>query len=155
MNKKKSSYEGKQNHIIKLVTPKIETFTNIYKGNVYSIDFTIPEFTAICPKTGLPDFGTIFISYKPSHVCVELKSLKEYILYYREIGIFHENVVNKIYDDIYMAAKPFYLKVIGDYNPRGGIKTSVERNSDNNWVANLNRSQQKSSKKNRDDEAVF
>ncbi len=133
MNKKKSSYEGKQNHILKLVTPKIETFTNIYKGNVYSIDFTIPEFTAICPKTGLPDFGTIFISYKPSKVCVELKSLKEYILYFREIGIFHENVVNKIYDDIFTAAEPLYLKVIGDYNPRGGIKTSVERNSENDW----------------------
>ena len=87
--KKKSSYEDKQTHIINLKTPEIETFTNIYKDRDYTIDFTIPEFTAVCPKTGLPDFGTIHISYIPDKFCVELKSLKEYMLYFRNVGIFH------------------------------------------------------------------
>ncbi len=127
MKNLKSSYDDKQTNIKTLNTPLIETITNIYEGNDYSIDFSIPEFTAVCPKTGLPDFGTIEISYIPRKVLVELKSLKEYILFYRNIGIFHENVVNKIFDDFVKAAKPKYLKVVGDYNPRGGIKTIATR----------------------------
>jgi 7-cyano-7-deazaguanine reductase len=129
MKKTISSYEGKQTHIRDLKTPELETFTNIYKGNDYTIDFTIPEFTAICPKTGLPDFGTIHISYTPNAECIELKSLKEYILFFRNIGIFHENVVNKIYDDFKSAIKPKRLKVFGDFSVRGGIKTTVKRES--------------------------
>lgn len=127
--KKISSYENIQNHIQSLKTPDIESFTNIYPHNDYTIDFSIPEFTAICPKTGLPDFGTIYISYIPDKICVELKSLKEYILFYRNIGIFHENVVNKIYEDFYKTVKPRYLKVSGIYNVRGGIQTNVMRES--------------------------
>lgn len=122
-----SSYEGKQDQIPELDTPEIETFSNVYQGRDYTIDFTIPEFTAVCPKTGLPDFGTIYITYKPDQVCLELKSLKEYMLFYRDLGIFHENVVNKITEDLIRAANPIYLKVVGDYNLRGGIKTVVER----------------------------
>jgi 7-cyano-7-deazaguanine reductase len=127
MTENKSTYEGKQEHILNLETPVIEYFTNIYKGNDYSIDFTIPEFTAICPKTGLPDFGIIYITYTPNEKCIELKSLKEYILNFRNIGIFHENVVNKIFDDIVKNIQPIKLKVFGDFNIRGGIKTTVTR----------------------------
>ncbi|MBE7410539.1 MAG: preQ(1) synthase [Leptospiraceae bacterium] len=122
-----SSYEGKQDHIQGMETPVIETFTNIYELKDYLIEFTIPEFTAICPKTGLPDFGTIEISYKPHKKCIELKSLKEYILFFRNIGIFHENVVNKILEDIVKHSEPLYLKVRGDFHIRGGIKTIVTR----------------------------
>lgn len=122
-----SSYEGKQNHIPELKTPLIESFTNVYAGKEYTVHFSIPEFTAICPKTGLPDFGTIHITYIPDAVCVELKSLKEYILFFRNVGIFHENVVNKISEDLIHSIQPKYLKVFGDFSVRGGIKTTVER----------------------------
>lgn len=128
MNEKnQSSYEGRQNHIPDLETPTIEVFENVYKGKEFSIDFSIPEFTAICPKTGLPDFGTIEMEYIPDEFCVELKSLKEYILFFRNVGIFHENVVNKILEDFVKAIKPIYVKVHGDFNTRGGIKTTVTR----------------------------
>ena len=122
-----STYEGRQNHIPELETPVIENFTNVFHSKEYTVNFSIPEFTAICPKTGLPDFGTIYITYKPDEVCIELKSLKEYILSYRNVGIFHENVVNKITEDIIKHINPLYLKVYGDFSVRGGIKTSVER----------------------------
>lgn len=122
-----STYEGKQDHILNLKTPVVETFKNIYADSDYLIEFSIPEFTAVCPKTGLPDFGTIEISYKPNLVCIELKSLKEYMLFYRNIGIFHENVVNKILDDLVLCVDPVYMKVRGDYNIRGGIKTVVTK----------------------------
>lgn len=120
-------YEGKQDHIRSMKTPNIEVFNNIYSDKDYLISFEIPEFTAICPKTGLPDFGTIYIEYKPDKVCLELKSLKEYFFSYRDVGIFHENVVNKVMEDIIKTIYPRYLKIRGIYNIRGGIKTSVER----------------------------
>ncbi|PJZ68190.1 NADPH-dependent 7-cyano-7-deazaguanine reductase QueF [Leptospira perolatii] len=122
-----SSYEGRQDHIPSMELPEIESFANVYEGKDYTIDFTIPEFTAICPKTGLPDFGIIQIVYIPTTRCLELKSLKEYILAYRNLGIFHENVVNRILEDIVKSVHPKYLKVSGDYNLRGGIKTVVTR----------------------------
>jgi len=122
-----SSYEGKQEHIRDLITPKIETFLNIYHDKVYTVQLTIPEFTAICPKTGLPDFGVITIEYSPDKVCLELKSLKEYFLFFRNVGIFHENVVNRALDDLINASKPRYMKIKADYNVRGGILTTVER----------------------------
>lgn len=122
-----SSYEGRQSHIPTMEMPNIEVFENVYKGKEFKIHFTIPEFTAICPKTGLPDFGTIEVTYIPNLYCVELKSLKEYILSYRNLGIFHENVVNRILEDIVKACDPIYIHVKGDFNPRGGIKTVVER----------------------------
>ncbi|MCB1143749.1 MAG: NADPH-dependent 7-cyano-7-deazaguanine reductase QueF [Leptospiraceae bacterium] len=127
MSPTESSYEGKQSHIPELQTPPLEFFSNVFRGKEYTIHFSIPEFTAICPKTGLPDFGTIYIDYIPSEKCIELKSLKEYINFYRNIGIFHENVVNKITEDIIRAIDPLYLKVFGDFHIRGGIKTKVER----------------------------
>ncbi|MCB1148278.1 MAG: NADPH-dependent 7-cyano-7-deazaguanine reductase QueF [Leptospiraceae bacterium] len=121
------SYEGRQSHIPELKTPAIEVFENIYSRADYEIHFEIPEFTAICPKTGLPDFGTIYIDYIPDQWCLELKSLKEYFFFFRDIGIFHENVVNKVTEDLIACASPRYLKVRGDYNIRGGVKTVVER----------------------------
>lgn len=123
----KSSYDDKQSHIPNLELPKMETMENVYPENEFLVQFSIPEFTAVCPKTGLPDFGTIHIDYKPSQKLVELKSLKEYILAFRDKGIFHENVVNKILDDFVKAASPNYAKVVGDFNIRGGIKTVVSR----------------------------
>lgn len=120
-------YEGKQEHIRNIETPEIEVFRNIYSDKEYTISFEIPEFTAICPKTGLPDFGTIYIDYIPNEVCIELKSLKEYFFSYRTLGIFHENVVNKTMEDIIRHARPKYIKIRAVYNIRGGIKTTVER----------------------------
>jgi len=118
-------YEGRQDQIRELVTPEIDTFQNIYPDRDYRIDLEIPEFTAICPKTGLPDFGIFYISYRPSQKCLELKSLKEYFFFYRDVGIFHENVVNRVRDDIVRACSPSWLRIHADYNVRGGIKTRV------------------------------
>lgn len=123
--KKKSSYEGLQKNIRKLKTPQIEVWENQYQDRDYLIDIDIPEFTCICPKTGLPDFATIHIRYRPRKWCIELKSLKFYINWYRNIGIFNEHVVNKILDDLVKACKPKWMEIIGEFNPRGGIKTTV------------------------------
>lgn len=107
--------------------PAIEVFSNIYPDREYNINLVFPEFTAICPKTGLPDFGTITIDYTPDLHCLELKSLKEYFLAYRNLGIFHENVVNRILDDILLAADMRRAAVTVVYGPRGGIVTTVSR----------------------------
>lgn len=104
--------------------PRIECWPNQYKD--YEITISIPEYTSICPRTGLPDFGTITISYVPNKLCVELKSLKYYILAYRNLGIFYENAVNKILKDVVSACKPKWCVVTGEFNVRGGMKTTVE-----------------------------
>ena len=128
MKKQKySSYEGLQGEIKKLKTPEIEVWRNQYAGKEYVINLEIPEFTCICPKTGLPDFATIKIEYIPDRYCVELKSLKYYINFFRDIGIFHEHAVNRIMEDFLRACKPRWVKITGDFNPRGGIKTTVVR----------------------------
>ena len=103
--------------------PDIETWPNQYPG--YEIEISIPEFTSVCPKTGLPDFGTIILRYVPDQVCLELKSLKMYTLAYRDLGIFNENIVNKFLQDVVRACNPVTATVIGDFTPRGGIKTRV------------------------------
>lgn len=121
------SYEGRQDHIRTLDLPPIEVFTNIYPDRDYNINLVFPEFTAICPKTGLPDFGTVTIDYTPDQHCLELKSLKEYFLAYRNLGIFHENVVNRILDDILLAADMRLATVTVVYGARGGIVTTVSR----------------------------
>ena len=87
---------------------------------------TIPEFTSICPKTGLPDFATLTITYVPDRRCVELKSLKEYVNAYRSLGIFNENVVNRVLEDLVRALEPRRVAVRGVFTPRGGIQTTVE-----------------------------
>jgi 7-cyano-7-deazaguanine reductase len=120
------SYEGLQENIRRLKTPRMETWKNQYNDREYTIEMTIPEFTCVCPKTGLPDFATITIRYVPDKDCIELKSLKEYVFFYRNVGIFHEHVVNKILDDFVRACDPISVEVLGDFNVRGGIKTVVK-----------------------------
>lgn len=122
-----SAYEGRQDHIRQWSTPPIETFENIYPDRDFEICMSIPEFTCVCPKTGLPDFAELQLTYVPGRVCIELKSFKEYLLVYRDQGIFHENVVNKVLDDIVAAVKPRRARLVGIFNARGGIQTSVSR----------------------------
>jgi 7-cyano-7-deazaguanine reductase len=107
--------------------PELECFPNQYSDADYRIELDFPEFDSVCPKTGLPDSGTIHIDYVPDRLCVELKSLKLYLLGYRNLGIFSENVVNRIFEDFRAAVEPRRLKVRGEFNPRGGIYTRVER----------------------------
>ena len=104
--------------------PAIETWPNQFPA--YEILIDIPEFTSVCPKTGLPDFGTITIRYMPIKECLELKSLKEYLFTYRNLGIFQENIVNQVLEDVVKAARPEWAIVKGDFRPRGGIGTTVE-----------------------------
>jgi len=104
--------------------PDIETWPNQFAG--YEIVVDVPEFTSVCPKTGLPDFGVLKICYMPDKLCLELKSLKEYLLTYRNLGIFQENVVNRVLDDVVRAAKPIWAVVTGEFRPRGGIGTTIE-----------------------------
>ena len=104
--------------------PKLECFRNQFKN--YEITISIPEFTSVCPRTGLPDFGTITIRYVPDKWCVELKSLKIYILAYRNLGIFYENAVNRILKDFVRASKPIQAIVMGEFNIRGGMKSVIE-----------------------------
>ncbi len=109
---------------VKAKLPEIECWENQYPG--YEIEIVIPEYTAMCPKTGLPDFGTITVHYTPDKWCLELKSLKEYITAYRNVGIFYENAVNRILRDLVAACKPMWMNVRGEFNPRGGIQSRVE-----------------------------
>lgn len=127
-----SNYANLQTHIRQLKTPPIETWENQYPHRDYTIEITSLEFTAVCPKTGLPDFATLRITYVPERDCVELKSLKEYLLSYRDVGIFHEHVVNKVLEDIVAACQPRQVEVVGDFNVRGGIKTVVRANYQKN-----------------------
>jgi 7-cyano-7-deazaguanine reductase len=104
--------------------PPIETFPNQFPD--YEIKIEIPEFTSVCPKTGFPDFGVLEIRYTPDKHCLELKSLKLYLLGYRNLGIFYENAVNRILNDIVKACRPVRATVIGEFNPRGGMMSTVE-----------------------------
>lgn len=103
--------------------PEIETWPNQYPG--YEIEIDIPEFTSVCPKTGLPDFGTLKLTYVPDKKCLELKSLKMYTLAYRNLGIFYENVVNRFLRDVVAAAEPVSATVVGEFTPRGGLQSRI------------------------------
>src|SRR5687767_9479596 len=103
--------------------PEIETWENQYPG--YEIEIVIPEFTSVCPKTGLPDFGRLTLRYVPDKLCLELKSLKMYTLAYRNLGIFYENVVNRFLADIVKTMKPVSATVVGEFTPRGGLHSKV------------------------------
>ena len=109
---------------LKARLPGLETFPNQFSE--YEIRIEVPEFTSLCPKTGLPDFGLITIAYVPKDSCLELKSLKEYILAYRNLGIFYENAVNRILEDVVRACRPVRAAVTGEFNPRGGMRAVVE-----------------------------
>ena len=104
--------------------PEIECWPNQYPD--YDIRISNPEYTSMCPKTGLPDFGTITIHYRPDKLCLELKSLKMYIQAYRNLGIFYENAVNKILRDVVKACQPSYAKVTGEFTARGGLRSVIE-----------------------------
>ncbi|MCX6636585.1 MAG: preQ(1) synthase [Acidobacteria bacterium] len=103
--------------------PEIEVWENQFPG--YQIEIRMPEFTSLCPKTGLPDHGTITILYVPDKWCLELKSLKMYMLAYRNLGIFQENLVNRFLRDIVRAAKPVSASVVGEFAPRGGVFSKI------------------------------
>ena len=103
----------------------LETFPNPRPERDYEIAITCPEFTSVCPKTGLPDFGEIRIAYVPDARCIELKSLKYYMIEFRNRGIFFEHVTNQILDDLVAAVEPRRMVVVGDFSVRGGIKTAV------------------------------
>ena len=103
--------------------PEIETWPNQFPG--YEIVVDVPEFTSVCPKTALPDFGVLMIRYVPDKHCLELKSLKEYLLAYRNLGMFQENIVNQVLEDVVKYARPVSAEVEGDFRPRGGIATRV------------------------------
>ncbi len=103
----------------------LETFPNRHPGRDYLVQHTCPEFTSVCPKTGQPDFGTIRISYVPDRLCVELKSLKLYLQGFRSQGIFYEDVVNVILDELVAAARPRSMTVQGDFRVRGGISSVI------------------------------
>ena len=104
--------------------PKLDTWPNQFPG--YTITTRFPEYTSVCPKTGMPDYGAITIQYQPRRHCIELKALKLYLLAYRNLGIFYENAVNRILQDIVAAARPVWCSVRGEFTPRGGLTTSIE-----------------------------
>jgi len=109
---------------LKARLPEIQTFPNQFPD--YEITIEIPEYTSVCPKTGLPDYGKITIWYVPDKKVIELKSLKMYILAYRNLGIFYENAVNRILKDVVKACRPKKATVRGEFTPRGGLKSTVE-----------------------------
>ena len=112
----------------------LDHFDNPERENEYLIKIKIPEFTCLCPKSGQPDFATLYINYVPNKFCVELKSLKLYIVSFRQIGAFHEAVTNQICNDITNVINPNYLKVKAKFNIRGGIYTTIECfKTVNNW----------------------
>src|ERR1041384_4898260 len=103
----------------------LETFPNPKPDRNFTITHVNPEFTSVCPMTGLPDFGTISMEYIPDRLCVELKSLKYYYLDFRNRGIFYEAVVNQILDDMVDLLEPRYIKITGDFSTRGGLHSTV------------------------------
>ncbi len=109
---------------IRASLPPIEAWPNQFRGTVITVEAL--EFTSVCPKTGLPDFGRITIEYEPRKACLELKSLKLYLLAFRNVGIFYENVVNRILEDVVEAARPAWATVRGEFNIRGGMRATVE-----------------------------
>jgi 7-cyano-7-deazaguanine reductase len=103
--------------------PEIETWPNQFPG--YEIEIRIPEFTSVCPKTGLPDFGKLTLTYVPAKLCLELKSFKMYTLAYRNLGIFYENVVNRFLADVVKAVQPVSATLVGEFTPRGGLESRI------------------------------
>ena len=106
-------------------TDLLETFENQFPGRDYEIEIVCPEFTSVCPKTGQPDFGTLTFTYTPADRCVELKSLKLYLQAFRNEGVFYEHLTNRILDDLVALLAPQRMKLVADFTPRGGIRTTV------------------------------
>ena len=122
--KKKAYTDEHAGSGVKHPMPAIECWPNQY-GADYEIEIIMPEFTSVCPKTGLPDHGTVTLKYVPDKLCLELKALKMYMLEYRNLGIFQENIVNKFLADVVKAAKPKRATLLGDFTARGGISTKI------------------------------
>ena len=122
--KKKAYTDEHASACVNAALSAIETWPNQY-SNEYDIEIVNPEFTSVCPKTGLPDHGTLTLRYTPDKHCLELKSLKMYWLEYRNLGIFQENIVNKFLRDVVRYADPVRATVVGDFTPRGGIATVI------------------------------
>jgi len=116
--------QGQAQSVKRIKLPDIDAWENQYERD-YTIKIVHPEFTSVCPKTGLPDFGTITVEYVPNKLCLELKSLKYYFLQYRNCGIFMENIANRVMDDVVKAVKPKSCTVTGDFTPRGGLRSVV------------------------------
>lgn len=112
-------------HLVAVSTDIIETFANPKPERNYEIQFRCPEFTCVCPRTGQPDFATLHLRYVADELCVELKSLKLYLWSFREVGIFHEALVNRIVDDLVQILAPRAMELRGVFNVRGGIYTTV------------------------------
>jgi 7-cyano-7-deazaguanine reductase len=123
---KKSSYDGLQEGVRTFKAPEIEVWANKYSDKRHLVRIETDEFTAICPKTGLPDFAAIKIEYIPGKWCIELKSFKHYLISYRNIGIFHEHATARILDDLVKAARPRFMRIEMEYKSRGGIKTHTK-----------------------------
>ena len=113
---------------------KLEAIDNRTPERDYTIQFTLPEFTCLCPRSGFPDFATMHVRYVPGARCVELRSLKLYINGYRDRSIFHEDAVNLVLDDLVALLAPRYCEVVGDFNVRGNIKTVIRsKHRDSSW----------------------
>lgn len=125
MTKKQAPKTSEQHGTKMIREAELERFPNRTKKRQYTIEFTCPEFTCLCPKTGFPDFATIHISYQPDEWCVELKSLKLYINKFRDQGVYHEDVTNIIADDLIKLLDPREIEVVADFNVRGNIHTVV------------------------------
>lgn len=125
--KRKSSYEGLQDEVRGIKLPGIERIENVYKDKCYVCEHVFPEFTTLCPKTGLPDSAGIKIVYEPDKYLVELKSLKLYFIAYRNLRFFHENFTNRILDDFVKAVEPRWAHIEAKVNVRGGIYTTIRR----------------------------
>lgn len=110
---------------------KLEAWDNPYPDRDYIIEISFPEFTCLCPRSGYPDFATIKLKYIPDKKIIELKSLKLYLNSYRDKYISHEAVTNKIYDDLKSILSPRFIEIIGDFNPRGNVKTIIKVSSEN------------------------
>jgi len=117
-----------------ILEAKLEPWENPYPDRDYEIDITFPEFSCLCPRSGYPDYATIKIKYIPDKYIVELKSLKLYLNKYRNQYISHEEATNKIFDDLYNLLRPRFLEVVGDWNPRGNVKTIIKVSKDNRNV---------------------
>jgi 7-cyano-7-deazaguanine reductase len=132
---KTSDYQPHQKKFLSASLPSLEVVDNHYVDREYLVQFEIPEFTCICPKTGQPDFATLKLDYVPAKKLVELKSLKLYIHGYRNVGVFHEHVANKVLDDLVKAVQPKRARLTADFNVRGGIHTVVT--ADYRWKKTL------------------
>ncbi|WP_022847604.1 preQ(1) synthase [Desulfurobacterium sp. TC5-1] len=134
-----SSLGKKTEYVFDYKPEVLEKFPNRFPNNIYWVSFNCPEFTALCPITGQPDFATIYIQYIPDKWLVESKSLKLYLFSYRNAKDFHEDTVNRIAEDLFRLLEPYYIEVYGEFNPRGGISIDpfVQKFKEIDWVKEL------------------